>query len=230
MRSTARPRARPLDDLTARARIRDAALELFAEHGVNGTSIRGVADKAGVSPGLVQHHFGTKEGLREACDTHVIETLLAQARQGVEGEGVDADILSSMYEASQPGLRYIARALVEGSPGAAKLFDKGTAVTEKWLTTTWPERFPAGSQKVRERAATMAAMHLGTIVLHAHLSRCMGADPLERTNQHRISASMLDIYSCMSDFLASKVGGQLQDALAEYQRKSSSPPKDKSDD
>uniref|UniRef100_UPI0013D78043 TetR/AcrR family transcriptional regulator n=1 Tax=Fodinicola feengrottensis TaxID=435914 RepID=UPI0013D78043 len=53
------------DDLTARARIRNAALRQFADKGVKGTTIRGVAEAAGVSPALVQHHFGSKEQLRE---------------------------------------------------------------------------------------------------------------------------------------------------------------------
>src|SRR6266542_759545 len=53
------------EDLTARARIRDAALRLFAERGVDGATIRDIAKAAGVSAGLVRHHFGSKEALRD---------------------------------------------------------------------------------------------------------------------------------------------------------------------
>lgn len=60
-------------DLTGRARIRNAALELFAARGIGGTSMRQVADRAGVTVGLVTHHFGTKESLRKAVDDYVIE-------------------------------------------------------------------------------------------------------------------------------------------------------------
>src|SRR3712207_8086528 len=48
------------DDLTGRARIRDAAIRRFAVDGF-GTSVRAIAADAGVSPGLVIHHFGSKE-------------------------------------------------------------------------------------------------------------------------------------------------------------------------
>ncbi|HJE59178.1 MAG TPA: TetR/AcrR family transcriptional regulator, partial [Nocardiopsis listeri] len=51
------------DDLTARARIRDAALTRFGQEGF-GVSVRAIAEEAGVSPGLVIHHFGSKEKLR----------------------------------------------------------------------------------------------------------------------------------------------------------------------
>ncbi|MFC7589230.1 helix-turn-helix domain-containing protein [Nonomuraea antimicrobica] len=38
------------EDLTTRARIRDAAMALFAEQGVKATTIRGIAEAAKVSP------------------------------------------------------------------------------------------------------------------------------------------------------------------------------------
>ncbi len=44
-------------DLTARARIREAALRHFAEEGYERATIRAIAATAGVSPGLVRHHF-----------------------------------------------------------------------------------------------------------------------------------------------------------------------------
>ncbi|HEX6327719.1 MAG TPA: TetR family transcriptional regulator [Jiangellaceae bacterium] len=40
-----------------------AALEVFAERGYDGASIRQIAASAGVDPALVHHYFGTKEQL-----------------------------------------------------------------------------------------------------------------------------------------------------------------------
>ena len=63
------------DDLTARARIRDAALRQFGEQGFERTTIRGIAATAGVSPALVRHHFGSKDALRDAVDEHVLTEI-----------------------------------------------------------------------------------------------------------------------------------------------------------
>ena len=52
------------DDLTARARIRNAAVELHARQGADHTTVRQVAELAGVTHGLVRHHFGNKANLR----------------------------------------------------------------------------------------------------------------------------------------------------------------------
>lgn len=68
----------------ARVVIRDEALRLFAEHGVDAVSLRQVAAAAGVSPGLVVHHFGGKDGLRAAVDEHaagICEDVLREVRR-----------------------------------------------------------------------------------------------------------------------------------------------------
>ena len=44
-----------------KATILEAARHLFAQHGIASVSIRDIADAAGVSHGLVQRYFGTRE-------------------------------------------------------------------------------------------------------------------------------------------------------------------------
>src|SRR5947207_8890126 len=56
-------------------RLRDAALELFGENGFAGTNVRDLAERAGVTAGLVKHHYGSKEGLREAVDRYVLTSI-----------------------------------------------------------------------------------------------------------------------------------------------------------
>jgi AcrR family transcriptional regulator len=64
------------DDLTARARIRDAAIDAFAVTGFDAT-VRQIAARAGVSAGLITHHFGSKDALRAECDAEVLNRILA---------------------------------------------------------------------------------------------------------------------------------------------------------
>ena len=45
----------------ARTRVLDAALTLFAEHGVSGTSLQMIADAVGITKAAVYHQFRTKE-------------------------------------------------------------------------------------------------------------------------------------------------------------------------
>lgn len=45
----------------SRRQVLDAALKLFSRHGYRATSVRDIADAAGVSTGNVYHHFSDKE-------------------------------------------------------------------------------------------------------------------------------------------------------------------------
>ena len=204
---------RPPEDVTARARIRDVALALFAERGVAGTSLRGVAAAAGVSTGLVQHHFGSKDGLRQACDDFAIGTLMEYAQRAMAGEGRRPDFAAAMYATSELSTRYLARALVDRSSAAAALFDAGAALAETWLSAQWPERFPPGSARVRDAAAAMGAMHLGTMVLHEHVSRRMGVNVLDRGHARRVAVGIVDVYAAISTFLDSPDGADLRSAV-----------------
>jgi TetR/AcrR family transcriptional regulator, regulator of cefoperazone and chloramphenicol sensitivity len=206
------------DDLTARARIRDAAMALFAEGGYGGTSIREVARVAGVSPGLVQHHFGSKDGLREACDFHARELLRASTERKLARQEYDADFISSLYESGQDVIRYVVRGLTEGWPGVGALFDQAVGDTTGWLSSTWPDRFPEGSRQARLHAAVLTSMSLGTLVLHEHVARWAGVDPLERGQNHVASAAMLELFERMAEFLETDVGRSMKSALADYRR------------
>lgn len=58
-----RPTGRRSGDSGTRDAILDAALQLFAEHGFEGASLRAIATAAGVDAALIRHFFGDKETL-----------------------------------------------------------------------------------------------------------------------------------------------------------------------
>jgi AcrR family transcriptional regulator len=116
------------DDLTSYARIRNAALELFASRGVAGTSIRDVARAAGVSPGLVQHHFGTKAGLQQAVDEFVVADAVSTITDlpgSIEERGAEfAARMGEVIRDHPAAVLYLARSASEGSEFALRAFDE----------------------------------------------------------------------------------------------------------
>jgi AcrR family transcriptional regulator len=126
-------------DLSTYARIRNAALEGFAERGVRATSIRDVAAGAGVSPGLVQHHFGTKAGLRAAVNEYVIAVAVETFADLVSEDSQEAwtamgDTVTAWVRDNATGLRYLARALAEGDADATRIFEALLDIAQaKWL-------------------------------------------------------------------------------------------------
>lgn len=56
-----------------RQQIRDAAFELFAAKGYANTSVRSIAQKAGVSKGLIYHYFEAKDDILHAIFDDLVE-------------------------------------------------------------------------------------------------------------------------------------------------------------
>ncbi|MEV3923045.1 TetR/AcrR family transcriptional regulator [Actinomadura coerulea] len=181
------------EDLTGRARIRDAALLEFAEHGVKGATIRGIAKAAGVSPALVQHHYGTKEALRAACDEHVIEVIRETKGEALNGGMASPSFLAIAMSTALPVQRYLARALTDGSGAASVLFDEAIAFSEEMLERGAPGMAAPNTDDLHGYATVMTGMSFGVIVLHEHMSRALGADVLLGDGYPRMALAMLDV-------------------------------------
>jgi AcrR family transcriptional regulator len=179
------------EDLTARARIREAALRQFAEVGYERATIRGIAGTAGVSPGLLRHHYGSKDALRKACDDYVFEALHRLNTELLEDPGSSA----TTRDASQRFGRYVARSLADGSPTAGRIFDEMVTMTERWLARADEARSDPPVVERRIRAALVAAMATGIPLLHEHVSRTLGVDMFEPDGDRLVALGLLDIYS-----------------------------------
>src|SRR5690606_535311 len=98
-------------------RILTAAIDLVGRRGLKATSVRSIAEQASVSPALVMHHYGSKEGLRAACDARVLETIVTMKHKVMQtGFAMRPERLEDDFEGSRPTLRYLARRLSEGGP------------------------------------------------------------------------------------------------------------------
>ncbi len=180
------------DDLTARARIRNAALELFGAEGVSRVSLRAVAERAGVSHALVLHHFATKEGLRQACDDYVVSLV----RGGPEADLGDTAGLAAMLEAGAAVRRYLARAFLDGTPQAAALFDEIVASTGQWLEQGVREGWAQPSEDPQARAAMYVTYLLAPLAFGEHLARVVGAaDVHDMETLLRFSRAGIEIFT-----------------------------------
>ncbi|MEU4323716.1 TetR/AcrR family transcriptional regulator [Nonomuraea dietziae] len=182
------------EDLTARARIRDAAMQHFAEQGFERAMIRGIAETAGVSSGLVRHHFGSKQGLREACDAHLAKMIRRLNDEVRSGHALDkANPVATANAAMGPYQRYLARALVEGS--AETVFDQMVELSEEWLAEADEKRSDTPDVDRKARATVGTAMALAVAVLHKHVSRGLGVDLYTPEGDLLLARTLIDIYS-----------------------------------
>jgi AcrR family transcriptional regulator len=151
-------------------------LQSFAEHGTGATTLRGVAAAAGVSLGSVQHHFATKAGLIEAVDEYVFRLISSTFSQPLPEPPVDsvAEIgnrVSSLFAEQPEVAAYLGRALVDGSPVGARVFDTlvGAGIAR------WQQRLERGELRpdvdITWAAINGLVLALGAISLRSHLDR-----------------------------------------------------------
>jgi len=84
------PELRPVFSLVdARDKIVEAALATFAEFGFHGATMRDIAQRAGVSQGLLHHHFGGKEALWNIVGDRLSGDFLAYVADALEPAATD---------------------------------------------------------------------------------------------------------------------------------------------
>ncbi len=114
-----------------RMRLLLVAMRQIANQGFDGVTVRSIATEAGVSAGLIKHHFGSKEGLRDAVDAFFLQRSAAAIdRRMAQTEGLDADGVAqyerawlARYANEWPDfVAYLRRAILEGSPWGQSLF------------------------------------------------------------------------------------------------------------
>ncbi len=187
------------DDRKTSAVIRDTAMELFAERGSSKVTIREIAAAAGVSPSLIMHHFGSKEGLQEAIGSHVVafvEAVLAEFAQ-VSEETAEASFVRSLAAefGMQPALAgYVRRLLVDDGPVGDSLFDRLFEVTVAGLDSLVAQGVVRPAQDERVRAAFLLVNDLGVMLLRRQVERVLGIDPLARPGLEQWTVELMDIY------------------------------------
>ncbi|MEP7191918.1 MAG: TetR family transcriptional regulator [Actinomycetota bacterium] len=193
-------------DLTARATIRNAALRLFADRGPDAVTVREIATQAGISPALVLHHFGSKDGLRAEVDAFaakafdgIFEDLpveeLAEMLAGGAAAGSPAEAFARGFPPGSPLPAYLRRLLLTNDPAGAALFGRWYAATRGLLDVMVEMGLARPSEDPGVRAAFFLVNDLALILLRNPIAAAIGADPLTPEGIDRWAREATNVYA-----------------------------------
>ena len=166
----------PTDDRTTSARIRDAAIREIAARPFGTTTVRDIAAAADVSPGSVIHHYGSMDGLREACNQHVADLIHEYKSKAVRPHGA-LDVFANLRGIGDlPVAGYLAKSLLDDSPVVARLVDELLADAIEYMQEGVDAGTIRPSADPRGRATVLLLWSLGGMVLHQHIERLLGVD------------------------------------------------------
>ena len=186
-----------------RAVIRDEALRLFAVHGPDAVTVRQIAAVAGVSPGLVIHHFGSKKGLCDTVDQHVLATFEAMFGEMTTQGGPDlfdpatgsvTELMAAHLPPDSPVPAYLRRLLLTDSDAGRTVFRRLFDVSQTALAALAQAGIASPGRDPAVRAAVLLAGDLAVLLLRDRLADVLGVDPLSREGMDRWAGEMLTIY------------------------------------
>ena len=190
------------DTPDGRERLVRAAFVLFAEKGFDSVTVRDLATASSVSVGLINHHFGSKEGLREAVDVYFMaqfEDAITGAAPQDQSETADSaaiiDQWIERHEAEWPTIvAYFRRALLEESDWGFSLFERFYGFVQATFL-----RMDAAGQVGPEvdrlwLPFLMMYLELGTMVFDPYIKRVIGRSGYDRElwqRRHRSYMSLI---------------------------------------
>ena len=178
------------DDLTGRARLRDAAIECFAAQGFD-ESLRAIAARAGVTAGLVRHHFGSKENLRAECDATVLDRY---RRLKVDSLNAEPSALFSQLPASREGgilMVYILRSVRDGGPAGREFMENMVAEALEVSAESVARGLVVPSRDEEARVRHLVRQSVGGLIVQLGMHPDIALDDFQGVMEQFYAESML---------------------------------------
>ena len=196
-----------------RDQLIDAAMRSIATHGLRGATVRKIADDAGVTPGLVVHHFGTKDNLAAQVDALVVARFRSAMTADAPGHSPDdaaetiADALSQIIGSDAILRSYVRRSFLEASPAGQVLFDQLVELTLTALRRNIdPGRLPTG-RALQWLAVQVVTVNLAGTLLEPLLGQLLDDELFSPAEvKHRTADNL--------DFITAALGRYVNDDTA----------------
>jgi len=182
----------PTKGETTRIAVEDAAIELFLEHGYHATSMRQIAEHAGLALGGIYNHFKSKEELFEGIivDKHPYRTILPAV---LEAQGENAEeflknaVKIAMHELGENPvfikLMFIEMVEFNGKHGSLMLKEiapKALPIFEKLVKTRKSLRVTSPAMLMRSFFGMIISYYITDILIsNSVISKLMPKNPMD---------------------------------------------------
>lgn len=132
--------------------------------------MRAIAARAGVSAGLVIHHFGSKDALRKACDDYIAEQIHGAKAETIQSSD-PGTWLAQVAEIDEyaPMMAYLVRSMQAGGDLAKSFWTKMLENTEDFLEVGVRAGTIKPSRDPKARARFLGILSGGGFLLYLQL-------------------------------------------------------------
>ncbi|WP_221585813.1 TetR/AcrR family transcriptional regulator [Microbacterium sp. G2-8] len=157
--------------------------------------LRAIAAEAGVSAALLMKRFGSKDGLRAACDAHVLEWIRRAKHDNIDAveNGRFLTTLASSHE-YEPLLVYVLRSVMDGGSLGRDFVEHMIADAEGYMADAVARGIARPSRDERARTRYLVMSSLGAFLLSLLLrSPEAGSSDIPALTDELMTESMLPL-------------------------------------
>lgn len=160
---------------TTREQLLSIAVEMFAEQGFAGTSLRSIAKRAGVSPALLIHHFDTKDALIKEAISKTLGSWVADEKAAMlDDESKQLQNWQAVMAKGTTPLNFFRQVLLAGGDYAQRLFDAAVSETEVLLDQMQSTGRLRELSDKQTTALIMTISGLGSVLLMSQIEKTLG--------------------------------------------------------
>lgn len=178
--------------------------QVFSEQGIDGASLQEIADRAGVSKGLILYHFGSKERFALATMEWALTRTADRIRRSLAAAASPRDRISAMlqaifYDAEANRRFYLTYLDLLGRAARLDTFGQVNATFRKIVNSLYRDVVGQGVKEgvfdvpdLDEAADAVRAIIDGTFLLWLQETDWKGAHPVYRERCRRTLLAYLD--------------------------------------
>jgi AcrR family transcriptional regulator len=140
-----------------------------------------------VSSGLLRHHFGSKDGLRRACDDYAMAEL-NKIRSEILSDG--QTMFGGMHPAVIQLQRYLVRSTLDSPASTSAMFGRMVEIGEQWIAEQ-----DIHVADPRAYAAVLVAMQMGMFLMADQMTASLGTDVTKPAGHLRMMAGAIDVFT-----------------------------------
>ena len=151
--------------------------------------MREIAARAGVSAGLIRHHFGTKDALRAECDAEVLRRYRDLKVEGIRMSPTQTMATLSQLDDFAPMFVYILRSVRDGGAAGREFVEGMIAEAEIFSEDAVREGLLKPSRDPAARARYLVTSALGGLLVQLTLMPDVDLGDIGQT-VHRLTESI----------------------------------------
>jgi AcrR family transcriptional regulator len=179
-----------------RQALLDAARRRFARDGYSSTTVRDIAQDAGVNVALISRYFDSKEGLFEACLTHTAKEMGRERPDDITVDKLVQSILRRVTDAPEGELTLQLLLLLRSS-GDERADGIRRSTIEQFAERMASAGRPAGDGYTHDQAVLRAQLVMATALGMTLLRASSGVEPLSSAKTDDLLAPLSEMVEAL---------------------------------